>query len=182
MVGRLVQQQQVGTGTEGPGERGASQLSAGEAGKGPGKFLFAEADSPQHGQHFVAPAVAAGQFELLLGRGVGAHRLVVMLAGRHGSFEAFQFPLGRDHVGAARVDVFLKGKPLVARWTLVVKCDPGALLKTEGSRVVFGFAGQNPQQGRLPGPVAARKRHAVTAHELEGDLGEERIAPEMDPD
>ena len=40
-------------------------------------LLGVEAEPAQHGEHVVAPAVAAAGFEPLLRGGVGAHRLLV---------------------------------------------------------------------------------------------------------
>ena len=59
MVRRLVEQQQVGAGGERAGQRGAGQLAAGEGREpAPGRLL-AEAEAAEHGEHVVAPAVAA---------------------------------------------------------------------------------------------------------------------------
>ena len=105
MVRRLVEQQQVGAGGERAGKRGAGQLAAGEGRERAIGRLIVEAEAAEHGEHVVAPAVAAAGFEPLLGLGVGAHRLLVGLTTRHRRLQPRQLGLGLLHLGAAGEDV-----------------------------------------------------------------------------
>ncbi len=73
VVGRLVEEDEVGARGQHPGKRGAGQLATRE-----GRDLalgggLVEAEPAQHGENAVAPAVAAAVVEALLGGGVGVH-------------------------------------------------------------------------------------------------------------
>ncbi len=102
VVGRLVEQQQIGARRQRPGERGAGQLSTREGRERPRRRLGIglEAETAQHGEHVVAPAVSAGRLELLLGPCVGLHRRLVVIAGRHRSLEPLELALELEHLRA----------------------------------------------------------------------------------
>ena len=68
VVRGLVEQQQVGAGGEGAGQRDAGQLAAGEGRERALEVLGAKTEALQDRDDLVAPAVAAAGFELLLGR------------------------------------------------------------------------------------------------------------------
>ena len=163
MVRRLVEQQQVGPGGEGAGERGAGQLAAGEGRDPPLDVLLAEAEAAQDGEDVVAPAVAAAVLEPVLGIGVGGHRLLVGGPLRHRVLEAGELGLGLQHVRAPREDVVAERRVRFARRALVVQGDAGVALDDEAARVGAEFARQNPQQGRLAGAVAPGEGHPARA-------------------
>ena len=180
MVGGLVEQQQVGLGGEGAGQRGAGQLAAGEGRQGALGLLGDEAEAAQDGEDFVAPAVAAAGFQPLLGGGVGGHRLLAGVALRHLPLQPLQLGLGLEHVAAAGEDVVAERHLRFARRALVVQGQAGAALHGQRAGVRRQLAGQDPQQGRLAGAVAAGERHPLARLELEGDVGEQQLAADVD--
>ena len=180
VVGRLVEQQQVGPGRQRPRQRGAGQLAAGEGRERALGLLAAEAEAAQHGEDAVAPAVAAAVLEPLLGGGVGVQRLLAGFAGRHRRLQPLQLRLGLEHLGAAGEDVLAERDLGFARRALVVQGDPGAALQDEAAGVRGELARQHAQQGRLAGAVAAGERHPLARLELEGDVFEQQLAAHVD--
>ena len=182
VVRRLVEQQQVGAGGEGTGQRGPGQLAAGEGRELSRGRLLAEAEAAEHGEDVVAPAVAAARFEPLLRRRVGPHRLLVGGAGAHRRLQARQLGLGLLHVGAAGEDVVAERDRVVARRALVVQGHPRAFLQGDAARVGRPLAGEDAQQRRLADAVAPGERHPLARLELEGDVGEEQLAAGVEVD
>jgi len=181
VVGRLVEQQQVGLGRQRPRQRGSRQLAAGERRERPLGLLGVEAEPAQNGQHLVAPAVAAAGFESLLRGRIGAHRLLVGATPlRHLPLQPLQLHLGLQHVGAAGEDVFAECGARFTRRPLVVQGHPGPPLHRQRARVRRVLAGEDPQQRRLAGPVAAGQGHPLPRLELEGDVGEQQLAADVD--
>jgi hypothetical protein len=181
VVGRLVEEQQVGSARQGTGERGACQLAAREGRERTPCRLGAEAEAGQHGENPLAPAIASAGLETELRGGVGPHRLLDGL-GRTGHLllQARQLRLGVQHVGAAGEDILAERNVGVERRALVVQRHPRPFLQDETARVGRELPGQDPQQGRLAGAVASRKGHPLARLELEGDIGEERLAADVD--
>jgi hypothetical protein len=180
MVGGLVEQQQVGLAGQRAGQRGAGQLAAGEGRERTLGLTGVEPEAAEDGEDVVAPAVAAAGFEPLLGSGVGAHRLLAGFATGHLRLQALQLRLGLDHLGAAGEDVLAEGRARLPRRPLVMQGDPRAALHAQRSRIGAELAGENPQQGRLAGAVSARERHPFARLELEGDVGEQQLAADVD--
>ena len=81
VVGRLVEQQQVGARGEHPRERGPGQLTAREAAERAVELVVAEAEPAQGRLDAVAPAIAAGGLQPRLGVGVGVQRRLVGAVG-----------------------------------------------------------------------------------------------------
>ena len=106
VVGRLVEEQQIGAAGERSCERGARQLSAGEGLEPAVEVGVSEAEAAQHGSGVVAPAVAARVLEPRLRLAVAPERLRAVIAGGHRLLEAAQLALGLDQVGRAREGVF----------------------------------------------------------------------------
>ena len=179
MVRWLVEQQQVGLGGEDPGQRGASQLTAGEGRELALGLLGAEAEAAQHREDVVAPAITAAGFEPALRGGVGSHRLL-RSAARHLPLEPRQLGLGLQHVGAAGEDVVAELGARFARRALIVEGDAGAALHGQRPRLRGQLTGEHPEQGRLAGAVAAGQRHPVARLELERDVPEEELAADVD--
>jgi hypothetical protein len=108
--------------------------------------------------------------------GVLAKRRRLVVAGGHRFLEPAQLPLGGGQVGRAREDVVAKRGAALRGRPLVVERDAGALRQRELAAVKLGLAVQDPEQGRLAGPVRAGERDAVPATDLERDPVEERVA------
>ncbi len=83
MVGRLIEQDQVGVAGERPGERGAGQLAAGEGVERPVEVGLAETEPAQDRGRPLAPVVAAGVLQARLGLGVAPQRGRAMVAAGH---------------------------------------------------------------------------------------------------
>ena len=171
VVGRLVEEEQVGVAGERAPERSPRQLAAGERVERPVEVgVVAEAEAVEGLQRPVAPAVPAGVLEPGLRLGVAAERGVVVGALRHRLLERGQLLLDRDqlaragqHVVAERYRSRSRGGPLV------VERDLRALGEHELADVDRRLAREHPEQGRLAGAVAAGQRHPVAALELERD-------------
>ncbi len=179
VVRRLVEQQQVGLGRQRPSQRSAGQLAAGEGRERALGLLGAEAEPAQDREDVVAPAVAAAGFEPLLRRRVGGHRLLAGVL-RHRPLQPLQLRLGLEHVAAAGEDVVAQRGLRVARRPLVVQRQPRAPLHGQRAGVGRELAGENPQQGRLAGAVAPGQGHPLPRLELEGDVGEQQLAADVD--
>ena len=166
MVGRLVEQQQVGLGRQRPGKRGAGELAAGERRERAVELGVDEAETAQRDVDPVAPAVAARMLEASLGVGVGVERRLV-------GGPAAIAPRARD--SSASISPIQRGRPRTysrrvapaARRALIVQSDPHALAEHDLAGVGPDLAGEHPQQGRLAAAVAAGERHALAAVELE---------------
>ena len=172
VVGRLVEQEQLRLGGQHSRERGPGQLSAGERAQLPPELGVAEAEAVQRRLGLVAPAIAAGQLEPRLGRGVGVERRLAGRA-RHPRLEALQLGLDLQDPGQAGEDVLAQRQLPLARRTLVVQRNPDALAETERARVDPLLRGEDPQQGRLAGAVTAGERHPLARPEPERDVVEQ---------
>ncbi len=179
VVGRLVEQEQVGTARERARERGAGELSAGEGLEAAVEILVGEAEPAQHRRCVVAPAVAAGVLETGLRLAVAAERLGRVVAARHRLLEPAQLALGVDQVGRAREGVLPQREAAEPRRPLVVQRHARALLPGELAARQLGLADQGAQQRRLAGAVRAREREPVAALDLERDAVEQRLAGEL---
>ena len=179
VVGRLVEEQQVGAAGERARERGARQLSAREGLESSVEVGIGEAKAAQHGSGVVAPAVAARVLEPRLRLAVAPQRLRAVIAGGHRLLEAAQLALRLDQVGCARERVLAQREAAERGRALVVERDAGALLPGELAACELRLAHQGTQQRRLAGAVRAGEREPVAALELERDPVEERLAGEL---
>ncbi len=103
VVGRLVEQQQVGLGGERAGQRGARELAAGERPQRAVEVVVDEAEAVDDRARPLAPAVAADGLEARLHAGVAVHRLLV--ARGHRVLQALELGLELDRLARAREDV-----------------------------------------------------------------------------
>jgi hypothetical protein len=99
VVGRLVEEEQVGVAAESAGERGARQFASREGGEGAVEVGRREAEVARDRVEALAPGIAACVLEARLGLGVEAERRRLVVAGSHGLFEAPQLLLRRREVG-----------------------------------------------------------------------------------
>ena len=173
VVGRLVEQQQLGVARERARQRRAGELTAGERREAAVQVLVAEPEAVQRRVDRLAPVVAAGVLELALRGAVGGEGRVVERAVGHRGLQRRQLLLERQQLLAARQHVVAQRQVAVARRALVVQRDPHALLEDELAAVDPGLAAEHAQQRRLARAVAPGQRHAVLALELE------RHAPEQ---
>ena len=179
VVGRLVEQQEVGVARERAGERGARELAARERLQRPVEVGVGEPEPAHDGARAVAPVVAAGVLEAGLYPRVAAEHRGVVVAGRHRLLEAAQLLLERDEVGGAREDVLAQGQLAVERRALVVERDPRALLEHDLARLQGGLARDRPQQRRLARAVRPGERDAVAPLDLERDVLEQHVRAEL---
>ena len=96
-----------------------------------------------------------------------------MLSTGHRGLEPSELLLGRDQVARAGERVLAQRKSALERRALVVQRDPRAFLECELAAVQVGLAGQDPEQGRLPGPVRAGQGQPVAPLDLERDSVEQ---------
>ena len=175
VVGRLVEQQQVGVARERAGERRARELAAGEGRERAVEVLVAEAEAVQRRVDLVAPAVAAGVLEPRLGGRVGAERGRVGRALGHRGLELGQALLDRQQLLGAAEHVVAQRELALARRALVVQRDPRALREHELAAVDRGLPREHPQQRRLARAVAPGQRQALPALEPERDAAQQRL-------
>ena len=179
VVGRLVEEQEVGLRGERPSERGPGELAAGEAREVALELGVAEAEAPDRRPGLVPPAVAARMLEPSLGRSRRrrASPRVASVAIRSSSAPKLALDLQhpvepRDHVLRQR-DAAGPGR------ALVVERHARAPLERDPPGVGRDLARQDPQQGRLARAVAARERHAIAPFELERDVAEQLALAEV---
>ena len=101
VVGRLVEQQQVGVAGQRAGQRGARELATGEGPEVAVQVGVAEAEPVQRRVDALAPVVAAGVLEPRLRAPVRVEGGVVGRAGGHRLLELGQPRLERQQLGAA---------------------------------------------------------------------------------
>ena len=176
VVGRLVEQQQVGVAGERARQRGACQLTAGERAQVALEVAVAEAEAMQRRVDAVAPVVAAGVLEPRLGLRVGAVGRFVGRAARHRLLERGQLLLQRKQLGAARQHVVAQRDPALARRPLVVQRQLRALGEYELAAVDRRLPRQHAQQRRLAGAIAARERQPLAPFELERHATQQGLA------
>ncbi len=171
VVGRLVEQEQVGIARERAGQRRAGELPAGERGELPVQVLVAEAEAVEGRVDALAPVVAAGVLQAGLRARVRVHHGEVALG--HLLLQLAQAGLEREEVAAAAEHVVAQGEVAVARRALVVELHADVLGEHELPAVHRRLPREHPQQRRLARAVAARERQPVAALELEGDAPEQ---------
>ncbi len=179
VVGRLVEQEQVGLRRQCARERRARELATREGVKRPVEIVLVEAEAAHDRGCPVAPVVPARMLEPRLRLRVAPQGRRVVRARGHRSLELPQLPLDGGEVGGAGERVVAQRHPAERRRPLVVKCDARALLERELAALERCFACDRTEQGCLAGTVGAGEREAVAALELERDAVEERLAGEL---
>ncbi len=154
-----------------PPENVASGRSRSSSSRNPRPCSVASARSRQR--------VAAGVLEPGLRLGVAAERRLVVSAVGHLLLERDKLRLDGHQLRRAREHVVAQRHAALARRTLVVQRDLGALGQHQLAEIDRGLAGEHPQQRRLAGAVAARQRHPVAALELERDAPQQRLARDV---
>jgi len=176
VVGRLVEQQQVGVAGQRAGQRSAGELAARERLQRAVQVLVAEPEAVQRRVDRLAPVVAAGVLELGLRDRIAVERAGARVPGRHRLLERRQPLLELEQVLRAGEHVVAQGDVAVARRPLVVQRELDVLGEHQLAAVDRALARQHPQQRRLTGAVAARQRQPVAPLELERDAAQERVA------
>ena len=179
VVGRLVEQEQVGIARQRTRQRRPRQLAAGERLERTVELVVGESEPAQRRERVLAPGIAAGVLEPRLGLRVPRQRLLPVVAGRHRILQAAQLLLQRDQVARARQRVLAQRQAEVERRPLVVQRDTRALVEHELAAVDAGLAGEHPEQRRLPGAVRAGEGEPLAALDLERDAVEEQPAGEL---
>ncbi len=179
MVGRLVEQEQIGVAGERAAERGSGQLAARERRELAVEIVVAEPEAAEHRRRAVAPVPAAGMLEPRLRCAVAAHRRVVVDAARHRLLELAELLLDPDQIGSARQRVLAERQAAVARGPLIVECDPGALLQCDLAALDRRLADDRAQQCRLAGAVLPCERKPLPTVDRERDPVEQGIAGEL---
>src|SRR5207245_386534 len=182
VIGRLVEQEEVGIAAEGAREGRARQLAAGERVELPIEVMLREAEAADDRRGVIAPAVPARMLELRLRLGVPSQGCVGVVAGRHRLLESLQLRLDRDEVGRPGEHVLAQRQAALQRWALVMERDARPLLKSQFAALDAGLAGERPEQRRLAGAVRSGQSDAVAPLDLERHAVEERVAGELLPE
>ena len=101
VIGRLVEQQEVGVAAKGPGERSPRQLAAGEGLERPVEIGLGKPETAHDRGCAIAPGVAARMLEPGLRVRVAAESRLVVPAVRHLVLQVTKLPFGGDKVGRA---------------------------------------------------------------------------------
>ena len=176
VVGRLVEQQQVGIAGERARQRRARELAAGERRQRAVEVLVAEAEAVQRRVDRLAPVVAAGVLQPRLRGRVGVQRGAVDGAVGHRLLERRQPLLERQQLAAAGQHVVAQRQGAIARRPLVVQRELDVLGERELAAVDPALAGQHPQQRRLARAVAPGQGQPVAPLELERDAAQQGLA------
>ena len=179
VVGRLVEQQQIGLRGQRTGERRTRQLAARERREGAVEVALAEPDAAHDRRRAVAPVVAAGVLEAMLSLGVPAQHRGPVVAVGHGALERSQLALDGREVGRSGQDV-LAQRPLArSRGPLVVQRDARALFPRELAAVQRRLPGEGAEQGRLARAVRPGQGEPVGPLDLERDVLEQDRAGKL---
>ncbi len=176
MVGRLVEQEEVGLGGEGPAERDPALLPAGERGDRVFERRGVQFGDQRLNAHLEIPAVGVVDEVEQLGQLCLAALARFIPANR------------RDQVGRSRLDVLADGEGVIEFEFLGEVTDPDAALGGNLSAVRLFLSGQDLEQAGLAAAVASHQagllsgfdgdgrpleQLLVTVSELEGTGGEE---------
>ena len=164
IVGRLVEQQQIGLGEQGGGERDAHAPAAGEFRHGPGKVLRGEAEPVQDFRRPRRRPVGIDGVELLIDFGHFFGFGGLQLRG--------QF-LPQRVGGEDGVDQRHRRR----RMLLIDRADPGALGQQNFAAERNQFAGDELEQGRFADAVAADQADLAAGRNGDARLVEEPAAP-----
>ena len=178
MVGGFVEEQQVASPEEDPGELETATLTAREGPDGEVQPVGLEAQTVDQPVHLGFGGVAAGVLELLLGIGEAGDVAFagVLLQGEAELLEpvggVVEPPPG-EHVGQpARVvgDQFLAG---------ILGQVAGGPVSAHGARLGRHGATEGGEQGRLPGTVAPDQADLVARSDLEGHAVDDGLATDL---
>ncbi len=180
MVGGLVEQQQVGLGGQRPGQRGAGQLAAGEG----RELALAPARGRSRGRAGLpAPGRASGSRRRLRA-GAGRPRRRPSSPRRRPATSPPRGARARPRCRACRRGRRRRSRRASSlesrggRWSCRATRAPRWIVsEPESGRQL---AGEDPQQGRLAGAVAAGEGHPFARLELEGDVLEQQLAADVD--
>jgi hypothetical protein len=175
VVGRLVEQQQVGVARERASERRAGQLAAGERVERAVEVLVAEAEAVQRGVDALAPRVPARVLQARLRARVGLQRRGLGGPTGHGRLQLRQPRLQVEQVAAAREHVVAQRQVALARRALVVQGDADVLGERQLAAVHGALAGEHAQQRGLARAVAPGQGQPVPALQPERDAAQERL-------
>ncbi len=160
VIGRFVQQKQIGLGEQELGEGQARALPAGKH----RDFLFprfaAQADAQQRGFHLVLPGVAAGEVELVLDVLVFFQDFFELIAGGfgHAVFEIAHLVREMVQIGEAEFGLVDHGVFGIEDRVLDEIADLGVSANRDGAEVGLLLAGEHPEEGgfaRAVGPDEA---------------------------
>ena len=182
MIGRLVEQQQVGLAEQQLGQRQAHLPAAGECFGLPVEIRRGEPEPVQHGGGLQIDAVPVVEPEAILQVAVaGQHRLVLAFGNRR----VAQPLLERVHLGfhreqrAERAGGFLEDGPAgVGQAVLRQIADRQRRRLEDGAAVRLVEPGHHAQQRGLAGAVRAAQAHPLARSDLPGDVVEQDAVAE----
>ena len=180
VVGRLVEQQQVGIGDDEARERGARLLAAGDRRGRPRPFVAREPEPGQRLVHALVERVAAEDVEAVLEVGVvGAAGVTLVLE----ALELHGHPLEMRRAMAHGGPEVRRGhERLVEVRLLAEEAEAQAALARGDATVRLVDARRDPEQRRLAGAVRPDQAHALAGGDRRGDLVEDHERADLADD
>ncbi len=159
MVGRLVEEQEIDVGQQDTRQHGPVLLTTAEGHDRPFPLTLHKADSGQHPLHLGVQRVAVGMFVVVLQVGVFLEQLLVLgrALRRVGQvmLDRPHLPLDRQHVGEGRLDIVEQRHPRLRVEMLPDMADSQPRGAQDLAMVGVFLLQQQPEERRLPRPVAA---------------------------
>jgi len=177
VVGRFVEQQQVGALQQQLGQGDAHLPAAGEGLAGLLPVGLRKAETAQHFADLRLHGVAAALGEELLGLGVAGQQLAVPLAETR--FEPLEFLFEGQQSGQRRAHLGEQRPAVVLEPLLRQVAEAGPLGGLHLAAVDSGAAGQHLEQGGLAGAVLAAQADAVLRADVQVDTGEDPAVGEI---
>ncbi len=177
VVGRLVEEQEVGIGDHESGQGGAGLFPAGQRGRRLSPLIPAEPEARQRLVDALIERVAAEDLELVLEMGVGGllDAVVALEVG-----ERLGHPVEVRGALADRGPKVRRGHELVVEMRLLGKQpERQPALPMDLAGVGFVAAGGQPHQRRLAGPVRSDEADPIADRDRGGDRVEDDERPDL---
>ena len=177
VVGRLVQQKQIGVAEENSGQGSPHGPAAAEFADGTGEIGLLKAQAREYRLGLMVPIVATGSLQGRIQPGKALQQFVLNV---WISLDGQRFLGGGDVVRDGpclhpRVQNFLEQGLSGKGCCLLLEIADGEVsLPGEGARIRSGFTGQDIHEGGLAGPVGTNKCNAVAGANVQGEIAEQR--------
>ena len=182
MVGRLVEQQQVGLAEQQLGQRDAHLPAAGEGFGRPFEVRRLEAEAAEHRRRLQLDAVAVAEPEAILQVAVAMqHRIVLGFRNRRIAeliLDGVHLRLHRDQVGERARRLLEDGVTRVTQAVLRQVADGQRVRLEHGARIGLVDAGHHLEQRGLAGAVRSAQADAFAIGDLPRDVVEQDAVAE----
>jgi hypothetical protein len=177
VVGRLVQQQQVGFGQKDLGQRDPAQFPPGETIQRPVQVLDPETEVSNQPVDPALQIVTAEAFVSLLHHAVTLDQPGIIRAIGHGRFQPLQFPGQFKHVLEGFEQGGQQTGPGVRRFVLTHEPDPTPAQANHFPFFRFNLSAHQSQQGGLAAPVGSNKSHLLCLVDLPAHPIQKQVTP-----